>query len=178
MGKVLFFGYGANRSQQKISEIIGRDPGLGIGAILENYTLNIQNLTQIPNPPQTFLGKIYGSDFKSYTVKKGAGIVLGDVWELEEKEWERIKEWEFVGVTKWREPIEVEVTTSTGEKVKAITEKSSDEYSTTFIVDGLTYNLFGFISKAPNNNTKTPEYYTQKQITEIRKWLTEQSSKK
>ncbi len=174
MSQILFFGYGANRSRQKIQEIIGKDLGEGIGAILNGYTLNIQNLNQIPEKVQDFLRKLYGNDFKAYTIKKGEGVVLGVIWKIDVKDLEKFKEWEFVGL--WREIVEIEVTTSTDEVVKVITEKSMDQFPSTFIVDGLIYDTFAF-TKQKVHSPDQQQYYTQKQITTIRNWLAKKTSK-
>lgn len=77
MNKILFFGYGANRSREKIKKVISKDPGEGIGAVLEGYVLVDQALMQIPEPPREFLRKVYGNNFKSYSIKKGAGCYPG-----------------------------------------------------------------------------------------------------
>jgi hypothetical protein len=175
MEKILFFGYGANRSKQKIKEIIGREPDQGVGAVLKGYTLNVQNLTQIPTDVQNFLQKLYGNEFKAYTLKKGQGIVVGVIWELNEEDLEKFKEWEFIGA--WRELVDVEVETSSGDTVKVLTEKSMDKFPSTFIVDGLIYDVFAF-SKRKVASPDEQQYYTQKQITTLRNWLANHPSNK
>jgi hypothetical protein len=166
--KILFFGYGSNRSKQKIREALQRDPGQGIGAILHGFTLNVQSLNQIPPEVQKFFQQIYGNDFKAYTIKEGKGIIAGVIWQITNEDLEKLKKWEFVGP--YREIIEVEVTTTYDEVVKAYTEKSLDSCPTTFVVDGLTYDVFAFAKQgAPDPNTQ--QYYTQEKISEIRKWL-------
>lgn len=170
--KILFFGYGGNRSQQKIKEILDHDPGNGVGAILSGYTLNVQSLSQIPSTVQSIFQKIYGNEFKAYTIKKGKGIVSGVVWQLTAEDVEKIKQWEFVG--DYREIVEAQVTTSSEDAVKVITEKSREEFPTTFIVDGLVYNVFAFAKKEVGDE-KDKQYYTEKQIEEIRKALSEQT---
>ena len=51
MAKILFFGYGANKDVNRLKEILGKYPEDGQGAILENYNLAVQNLSQIPPLP-------------------------------------------------------------------------------------------------------------------------------
>lgn len=174
MGRVLFFGYGANKSRSKIQQIIGKDPGLGVGAILEGYTLNLQSINQIPDIPRQILLKLYSGEFKAYTIRKGDGVVVGAIWEIEEEDLNKIKEWEFVDV--WREIIEVSVKTSSEETLKVITEKAKDEFQTEFIVDGLLYDVFGFTKKA-SDPTKD-QYYTQKQLAKIRSWIAKETNKR
>lgn len=172
MGNILFFGYGANKSRSKIQQIIKRDPGTGIGAVLEGYTLNTQSLNNIPENPRKIIFQLYGSEFKSYSIKKGDGIVLGVIWETTPEELELIKDWESVGT--WRELIEVDVKSSANQIIKVVTEKSHDTYPTDFIVDGLLYDVFAFTQKAASTE-KRDTYYTQKQISQIRSWLKKQS---
>lgn len=175
MSKSLFFGYGANRSRQKLKEFLGKDPGEGVGAVLRGFTLNVQDLNQIPKLQHDLFLRVYGSDWKAYTIKEGAGAVAGIVWELEEEEFNKLKAWEFVG--EYREIISVEVITASDEELEVVTEKSKDEFPTTFIVDGLNYNTFAF-SRIESVDPNTQQYYTQKQIENIKKWLTQQAAKK
>lgn len=98
MGKILFFGYGANRSRNKLRTLLNRDPGENVGAVVEGYCLGIQTLKQIPEEIKGTLKSIYGENFKAYTLKKGRGIVSGSLWEISTEEIEVIKNWEFVGL--------------------------------------------------------------------------------
>jgi hypothetical protein len=172
MDKVLFFGYGANISREKIKQIINRDPGNHVGAVIENYILCSQVLSNLPEPPQKFLQQIYGGSFKAYTLKKGKGIVLGAIWEVTLEELETIKKWEFVGL--WREMAEVVIKSSGGKEVKAFTEKSIDKFPVAQVVDGLTYDPFGFKEKEKSVPTTDP-YYSQQQAEKIKQWLAEQA---
>lgn len=174
MSKILFFGYGANRSRQKLKEFLDKDLGEGIGAILRGYTLHVQELNQVPKTQRDLFLQVYGQDWKAYTIKKGEGVVAGVIWELEEEDLKKIKAWEFVG--EYREIISVKILTSSDEEVEVLTEKSKDEFSTTFIVDGINYNTFAFSRREiidPNDQA----YYTQQQIQSIRKLLNEESIK-
>ncbi len=173
---ILFFGYGANRSKSKIGYIIGHNPGESVGATLEGYVLGIQSLRDIPNPPQEFLQDLYGGSFKAYTAKKGEGVIAGVLFELSPEDFQKIKEWEYEGI--WREFIEVEVTSSGGKKIKAITEKSLDNYPVSEIGDGILYSEFDFIRQEgiyiPNKEYQ--EYYTHEQIEKIKAWLALQAN--
>lgn len=175
MSKVLFFGYGANRSRQKLKEFLGKDLGEGVGAVLRGFTLNVQDLNQVPKAQRDLFLQSYGSDWKAYTIKEGEGVVAGIVWELEEDDLNKLKAWEFVG--EYREIISIEVITSSNEEIEVVTEKSKDEFPTTFIVDGLNYNTFAF-SRRNIVDPNKQQYYTQKQIENIKKWLNQQATKK
>lgn len=137
MAKILYFGYGANRSSQKIFEILGKEPGGGNSAVLEGFNLYTQTLSQIPEKPRSILEKVWGGEFRSYTLKKGEGSVAGVLWELDEDELKKLQEWEFVGY--WKEMIQVPIKTSSGETVYAVTEKVTDDQSVEGKVDGLFY---------------------------------------
>lgn len=161
---VYFFGYGANRDYYKLKEILGKEPKGGKGAILEGFDLAYQTLDQIPEVPRSFLQKVWGDIFRSYTLKKGTGCVSGVVWELEPEDVEKLKEWEFVG--KWREIVSVPVKTSDGRTIQALTEKAQDLLPTKEIVDGLNYenNLNNFKKR----DTEADEYRL-KELSELRK---------
>ncbi len=134
---ILFFGYGANRSNERLKDIFGKELEGGYGTVLEGYVLAVQVLEQIPSQAKDILQKVWGQDFKSYTIKPGKGIVAGVVWELDNNQLEVLKEWEFIGI--WRELIQVTVTTFDQKTLNVMTEKSPDESSITEIVDGLNY---------------------------------------
>ncbi|EKD86927.1 MAG: hypothetical protein ACD_37C00099G0004 [uncultured bacterium] len=165
MSKLLFFGYGANRSSNKISQIIGALPS-GQGAIIEGYRLAYQSLDQIPEPAKTVLLKIWGNQFNSYTLKKGEGMVNGVLWEISEDDFQKIKEWEFIGV--WRELTEVDVRTSDGKKLRAFTEKAPEIHPISGYVDGLLYNEYEFLNLAEKQKEQISNYYNDKQIQEVR----------
>jgi hypothetical protein len=171
--KIIFFGYGANRNRQKISQIIGYDPGEGVGAVLENYILCIQLLIQVPEPIRKFLTQVYGPEFKSYTIRKGEGLVSGTIWELTEEDIGKIHQWEFIG--SWREMVNIAVTTSRLTQIQAITEKAPDQQDYEEVVDGLLYDEFRFIDLPQTRAKQTRQYYTQKQIGEIEHWLSQQA---
>jgi hypothetical protein len=175
MKKFLFFGYGANSDRQKIKQIIGRDPGEGVGAILDNYVLAVQELSLIPEPPRNLLAQIYGNSFKAYTLKKGQGVVSGVLWELNDDELAIFKKWEFVGV--WREIIEVEVKSAGQKPVSVLTEKSMDQFPVAQVADGVTYEPFNFKEIEKNNKSpKEDPHYTKQQIEMIKNWLAAQAA--
>lgn len=171
MGKVLFFGYGANRSSNKLRTLLNRDLGDSVGAVIEGYCLGIQTLKQIPEEISTTLKSIYGEDFKAYTLKKGRGMVTGSLWEITTDEIETIKNWEFVGP--WREMIEVEVISSGLKPIKAFTEKAIELQEVDHIVDGLLYQEFN-LQRINQNKPSDDPFYTQTQIEKIRGWLKSQ----
>lgn len=162
MDPVFFFGYGANRNKEKIKEIIGHYPALELGGILEGYQLAYQTLEQIPNPPKEILEKIFGSNFKAYTLKKGDGIVEGTLWQVTEDEAKLIREWEYDGI--WREFIQVSIKTAGNKEVRALTEKSNDTYPTIDVVDGLQYDEF----LNTDLQTAQKQYYSENQLNIIR----------
>lgn len=172
MEKKLFFGYGANRNRSKIRQVIGRDPGEGVGAILEGYSLYLQDMEQIPERVRADLQKIFGNSFKSYTIVKGKGFVLGVIWAITDEELEKIKVWEYVG--EWREIIEVTVKSEDFYTVKVLTEKCIDTFPATKKVDGLYYNELEL--KELEITKEEDEFYTKKQLEEIRKLLARHNS--
>jgi len=91
MAKILFFGYGANKDVNRLKEILGKYPEGGQGAILENYNLAVQNLSQIPPLAQQILKRVWGNNFQAYTICRGNGFVEGRVWLIEEEDLEKIK---------------------------------------------------------------------------------------
>jgi hypothetical protein len=132
-----FFGYGVLSDRYIIKEIIGRDPGVGKSAVVEGYQLAYQVLDQIPLQIRPFLEKVWGSAFRAYTLRGGAGVVSGRIWELTDAELIRIREWNFVGT--WRELGETSAKTSTGEVIRVTIEKVADSQPITEVVDGISY---------------------------------------
>ncbi|MCX6730734.1 MAG: gamma-glutamylcyclotransferase [Candidatus Roizmanbacteria bacterium] len=153
MGKILFFGYGANKDPHRLKEILGKYPEGGQGAVLENYSLAVQTLKQIPTSAQHILKKVWGENFQAYTIRKGNGFVEGRIWLIEEEDLEKIKKWEFIGDENWREVATAQATTSEGKSLSVITEKSKDSYLVEKIVDGLNYES--------NINVEGKKYYSK-----------------
>ncbi|HVF68942.1 MAG TPA: hypothetical protein VNA13_00070 [Xanthomonadales bacterium] len=170
MDKQLFFGYGANRNRSKITQIIGKDPGEGVGAILESYSLHLQKLDQIPDPAQSDLKDIFGNGFSAYTIRPGKGFVAGIVWSVTEEELKKIKEWEYVG--NWRDILEVTVKSEDFYTVKVLTEKVMDIYPVSERVDGIIYSELEFTEL--KKGKQKDEYYTKVQLEKIRKLISQQ----
>lgn len=163
MGKILFFGYGAYRSRNKVLRVLGKEPVGGRGAILEGYELAIEPLELVPDGPRKILEQVWGKSFRSYTLKKGKGLVAGRIWELDDDDM-NLAEWEFVGV--WRELVQVEVTLSNKQTVKAIADKIINTDNLIEIVDGLNYeDNLNAEKKEGNSNEEDDEY----RINEIKK---------
>lgn len=163
MAKILFFGYGANRSRDRMLRILGKEPINGRGAILEGYALAIEPLDLVPDGPHKILEQVWGKNFRSYTLKKGEGIVSGRVWELNDEDL-KLAEWEFIGI--WRELIHITVKLSNNKNVEAITEKIINTDPITEVVDGLNYiDNLNTEKKEGENDPEDDEY----KILEIKK---------
>ncbi|MFA6017044.1 MAG: hypothetical protein WC744_03080 [Patescibacteria group bacterium] len=153
MAKVFFFGYGAYKDNYRLAEIIGKPPEGGEGALLEGYDLGVQNINNIPKEPKEILAKVWGNNFQAYTMKKGSGYIQGRIWLLDEEDLQKIKEWEFINKSDWRELVSVTVKTSDGKTISTITDKSKDKYEIDKFVDGLNYE--------PNLNREGKKYYSE-----------------
>lgn len=173
MAKILFFGYGANRDRKRI-EIIFRLAGFtgddlklegGFGARADGYVLEIQNLQQIPKDSRGSLLKVWGGNFRCYTIKPGTGQVAGVLWGLNAKQFKALKEWECDGV--WRDFVEIEITTTDQHKLKAFADKAINDNEIAQIVDGLNYesnlNLEGMKKSTPDDDE-----YRIKRLQEVR----------
>lgn len=134
---VNFFGYGANRDVRRMEFILQIRPEGGYGAILTGYRLGYQTLDQIPEPAKSVLTKVWGKNFRAYTLKKGSGMVNGAIWHLDKAGIEKIKEWEFID--NWRVLIEVQVRLSDNITVTALTDMVKTPGSISAYVDGLSY---------------------------------------
>jgi len=117
--EVLYFGYGANSSEEMIEAIVGRKPN-GAPAILEAHELCIQNLEEISE--EVILAE-FGPTFRTYCIRPGKGVVKGTLWILRNEEHDLIKNWEKHGL--WYHPVEVEIKHRTN-IVKAHTETIND----------------------------------------------------
>lgn len=153
MAKVFFFGYGAYKDYFRLKEIIGKSPEGGEGALLEGFDLGVQSIDNIPKEPKEILSKVWGNNFQAYTMKRGSGYIQGRIWLLDEEDLEKIKEWEFINKSNWRELVTITVKTSDGKNISAITDKSQDYYEIDKIVDGLNYE--------PNLNKEGKKYYSE-----------------
>lgn len=141
----LFFGYGPNKDKKRL-QVVFKASGLqdeelivrgGKGARVDNYVLAIQAFEQLPQEIKNTINKVWGDKFRSYTLKPGKGQVAGVIWELTDKQYQALKEWEYEGI--WREMKEVEVVTSDQQNLKVLTEKIIDDTAVKEIVDGINY---------------------------------------
>jgi hypothetical protein len=154
MAKIFFFGYGAYADYYRLKNIIGKGPEGGEGALLEGFNLAVQNLKNIPEGPKKILEKVWGNNFRAYSIIRGNGIVNGKVWLIDEEDLEKIKEYEFINVKEsWRELVKVDIKTSDGKIISALTDKSLDQFGTVETVDGLDYK--------PNLNIEGKKYYSE-----------------
>lgn len=135
--KTQFFGYGALRDRKIIKEIIGHDPGIGRDATIHGYQLAYQVLDQVPETIRPTLEKIWGKDFKAYTLRRGEGSVAGIIWELAAEDLQKIQAWECKG--SWREEAEGTAKLSDGTVVSVVLEKVPDNQPVKETVDGLNY---------------------------------------
>jgi len=151
MDTVLFFAYGTLIDKDVISSIIGRTNGLaGEEACLNNYSLVIQTLEQVPDVeidgPSVTLRKVlqkkWGDSFRSYAViHKPGGRVNGMMWRINQQEYSKICTWEMVDV-KWYEDSNGIAQGHSGSlyHVKLTVLGEGQKYETE--VDGLNYQPF------------------------------------
>lgn len=171
MNKSNFFGYGILRNKRILAEIIHHEPDGGSSAILENYNLCVQTLDLIPNFPRDILQKVWGQNFRSYTLKKGNGIVSGIVWKLSEEDLTKISRWDFI--PEWKEIIKVQVKTFSEKIIESVTTKVYDNQSFYALIDGINYeNNLNPQGKMPNvSDTEVEEQYKIKALEKIRENL-------
>lgn len=159
MTEIIFFGYGALKDPYIIKEILGKEPKGGEGVVLNGFNLAIQALSQIPEKPREILKKVWGENFRAYTIVEGQGIVEGRNWLIDEEDLEKIKKWEFIDQNGWRELINVSVTNSKGKIINAVTEKTLEKQKIVEVVDGLNY--------ATSLNKEGKKYYSKEDENEI-----------
>lgn len=149
-GKVLYFGYGANREPRMMAAITGNSDLVGHSAILEGFTLCVQKFDQVPNvvsptspapvsPKQILKDAGWNPDtFESYIIKPDEkGRILGMIWELTSQERELVREWELVDFG-WYKDIATSVRTPDG-IVQVQTEGLREEQSVDREIDGIRY---------------------------------------
>lgn len=152
-GKVLYFGYGANRDPRMIAAITGRPAAelTGSPAVLEGYSLAVQRLEQVPDTvvqsapvplsPRGML-KDWGEDFTTYVIHPSKdGKVSGTIWELTTEERELIRDWELVDFG-WYKDCEGRAKTEDGKEVPVITEMLGAGQQIDHEVDGLHYETW------------------------------------
>ena len=107
-GKILYFGYGANR-EPRMMHAITRNPNLvGHSIPIRGFKLCVQKLDQVPDtvPPDSPAPKSarqilkdagWPQTFQTYIIKPDKdGQVFGMLWELTPLERELVREWELV----------------------------------------------------------------------------------
>jgi len=135
---VYFFGYGAYRSKQCIEDVLGTTLADGRGAVVHEYALCYQILSQIPDPPRELLKKIWGDAFRCYTIRPfPKALVAGVVWELTPYQLHHMKEWEYDGI--WKKIIQIPVTLCNGDTMNAWTDVILETIPIHEAVDGLYY---------------------------------------
>ena len=110
--KGYFFGYGADQEEDMISAITGHKPKIIGKAVLHDYELRIQELSEITTKGinvREMLRKNWGDSFKSYVIvpKKGA-MISGVLFRLSIIDRNLVDEWELVQLG-WYERIFVTV---------------------------------------------------------------------
>lgn len=141
-----FFGYGANKDKKRLQDIFkasdleGDELVVrgGKGARIDGAILAVQKFDQLPKEIKEVIEKVWGDKFRAYTMMAGKGQIAGVIWELTDKQYKALRDWEFDGV--WREMREVEVITSDQQKLKVLTDKIKDTSAIKEIVDGLNYD--------------------------------------
>lgn len=165
---IYYFGYGANRSKNRLVNILNHSPIGGYGGIIRNFGLGYQTLTQIPDPPRTLLKRVWGEQYKGYTIIPAeGGIVAGVVWEIDECSFERMKEWECVSI--WKKIIPVSVQTYNNRNIQAVTEIIMEPQRILWLVDGIDYENNLNIQN-PRRNSRSDEFKVE-QLRNARKTL-------
>jgi len=134
--KILYFGYGTTRELEMMKAITGKENLIGKQAILKGYSLYIQKLDQIsdeifpnslePISARQILRNNWGENFTSYTMKSDENKeVKGIVWELDELDFELLKNWEL-NEYGWFKDLKTKVTLENGEIIDVITGELGD----------------------------------------------------
>jgi hypothetical protein len=149
---VLYFGYGANYTKDRLQLILGHEPRFVNHGLLFNHQLVRQKFTSLPVEAQKVIEPVWGSDFEAYTIIAGKGVIKGAVWELNPEELEKVEEWEFIG--SWREWLKIRIITSDQNIMEVITDKVSHLFPGMPKVDGLDYiselNIAGMKIRDPS----------------------------
>lgn len=165
---IYFFGYGSYRDPQKLIKLLGKMPVLYSGSIIEGFSLNYQNLIQIPEKVNKILNNVWGQNFKSYTIHPQNGIVSGVVWKITKEDLSIIKEWEFDGI--WREFIKVKTKCANGEIIEALTDKAINSNQNMGTYDGLNYpnNLNEMKNITTDSEINVEDIYRIEKLKELR----------
>ena len=152
MDYVYYFGYGANRDLEMIKAIIGSEPVWGKEAILQGYRLYLQSLKDIIDPKdfgqddsfgaRTRLERKWGSDFKSYIIKKDQNFsVAGTIWKFSVNDLRWVNNWELVDLG-WYKIVLDFVKTISGEKYLCYIQYLTENDKSGEDVDGLHYETY------------------------------------
>ncbi|NCU37938.1 gamma-glutamylcyclotransferase [Candidatus Saccharibacteria bacterium] len=121
----IFFGFGANREVAMIQAITGKSPQIVGEATLRGYQLCIQSLKDIPthgHNPRRLLRKAWGSDFRSYVIRKEkSSSVGGTVFRISRYDRKLLDMWELVPKD-WQYSTVVRVTLANGKTIRARTQ--------------------------------------------------------
>ncbi len=121
-----FFGYGADQEIDMIRAITGHKPKIIGTAVLHDYELRIQDLTEVSTAGanvQQMLRDNWGDTFKSYVIVPKPGVhINGTLFKLSIIDRHLVDEWELVQLG-WYERIFVTVELiKTGKKYRAETQ--------------------------------------------------------
>ena len=152
MDYVYYFGYGANRDLEMIKAIIGSEPVWGKEAILQGYRLYLQSLKDIIDlkdfgqddsfGARTRLERKWGSDFKSYIIKKDQNFsVAGTIWKFSVNDLRWVNNWELVDLG-WYKIVLDFVKTISGEKYLCYIQYLTENDKSGEDVDGLHYETY------------------------------------
>lgn len=150
--KVLYFGYGANKTPEMMAAITGNENIVGKPAVLEGFGLYVQRLNQIPNivapnapaplSPREILQSGWGENFESYVIKPNPDTkVHGTLWKLTPVEHELVRNWELIDFG-WYRDAAVDIQTEDGNTIKVQTEIVDPEQEVEREVDGHEYSPF------------------------------------
>lgn len=141
--KIIYFGYGANRSLEMMQAITGNTDLVGYPAVLKGFKLCIQRLDQTPIKVQKILRQSWLDNFESYIIAPGEekDEVLGTIWELTSLERELVRNWELIDMG-WYKDMVIKVTTQDGRKIDAQTEGLRDGQVVDRKVSGKKYKTF------------------------------------
>lgn len=123
--KILYFGYGANKSADMVNAIIGRTPD-GFPFTLDGYELCVQSWKHIPPKARAILAGPWDEKFRSYSIRKAENnAVSGMVWLITKKERAHVRNWELIG--KWYQEKRLRVVNAQGKVHVIITEIIEDQ---------------------------------------------------
>lgn len=153
--KILYFGYGANRTVKMMEAITGNPNLIGKPASLRGFKLYVQRLDQIPDtisptapvpisPKSAILRFDWDETFESYTIKPGSknDEVSGTVWALTSQERELVRDWELIDFGWYKDKKDLIAIAADGQKIVVETEILRDGQEVDREVDGKDYEPF------------------------------------